>query len=221
MARAVVAAIAVVALVCSTWASAQPVAFQAGTTGLGIEVGAGLSDHIGIRASYGAGSVPYSITRSGIRYDSRAKPRVGLLNLDVHPFGGVFRLSAGLAYNGTRIEGTADTSSGTIVLNNVTYNTSEIGTVEGEVHFANWAPYLGLGWGSAAKGSTGFFFTSDFGAVYSPATGSVTGNCAPFLAPPVCASLQSDLRAEADAFRREVETYKFYPVIRIGLGYRF
>jgi hypothetical protein len=41
------------------------------------------------------------------------------------------------------------------------------------------------------------------------------------LAPPVCAALQSDLRAEADAFRREVETYKFYPVVRIGLGYRF
>lgn len=213
--------VAVVLFICSACASAQPIALQAGTTGLGAEVGAGLTDYFGVRASYGTGTFPYSVTESGIRYDSKAKPKVGLLALDLHPFGGVFRLTAGVAYNGTRIEGRADTSTGTVVLNNVTYNTSEVGTVEGEVHFAKVAPYVGIGWGPAAQGSKGFFFTSDFGAMYSPATGSVTGTCAPFVAPPVCASLQSDLRAEADAFRREVESYKFYPVIRIGLGYRF
>lgn len=213
--------VAVALFICSTCVSAQPVALQVGTTGIGAELGFGLTDHLGVRASYGSGSFPYSITESGVRYDTRAKPRVGLLNLDLHPFGGVFRVSAGVAYNGSRIEGRADTSTGTIVLNNVTYNTSDLGTVEGEVHFTKVAPYVGFGWGHAAHGSTGFFFTSDFGAMYSPATGSVTGTCAQFVAPPVCAVLQSDLRAEADAFRREVERYKFYPVVRIGLGYRF
>lgn len=213
--------VAVALLICSAWASAQPVALQVGTTGIGAELGVGLNDYFAVRASYGAGSVPYSITESGIRYDSRAKPRVGLLNLDLHPFQGVFRVTAGLGYNGSRIEGRADTRTGTVVLNNVTYNTSDLGTVDGEVHFTKLAPYVGFGWGHAAQGSSGFFFTSDFGAMYSPATGSVTGTCAPLVAPPVCAALQSDLRAEADAFRREVETYKFYPVVRIGLGYRF
>jgi hypothetical protein len=213
--------VAVVLLAWSALVAAQPIALQVGTTGLGLEAGAGFTDHFGVRASLGAGSVPYTITESGIRYEARAKPRIGMLNLDLHPFGGVFRLSAGLAYNGTRIEGTADTRSGTVVLNNVTYNTSEVGTVEGEVHFQELAPYLGFGWGNAARGKRGFYFTSDFGALYSPATGSVTGTCAPLVAPPVCASLQNDLRAEADAFRREVETYKFYPVVRLGLGYRF
>jgi hypothetical protein len=218
MARVVVA---VVLVLCSAMAAAQPIALQAGTTGFGAEIGAGVNDYVAARLSFGAGSVPYSITESGIRYDARAKPRVVLLNLDVHPFGGVFRLSAGVAYNGTRIEGAADTASGTILINNATYNTADVGTVKGEVHFRKLAPYLGLGWGASARGTTGFFFTSDFGAMYSPATGSVTGSCAPFLPPPVCASLQSDLRAEADAFRREVETYRFYPVVRLGLGYRF
>jgi hypothetical protein len=215
--------VAVVLFICSAWVSAQPVALQVGTTGLGAEVGFGLSDYFGTRASYGVGSFAYTITEteSGLRYDARAKPSVGLLILDLHPFRGVFRLSAGLSYNGTRIEGTGDTSSGTIILNGVTYNTSDLGTVEGEVHFQKFAPYVGFGWGTAAMGSKGFFFTSDFGAMYSPATGSATATCAPFLAPPVCASLQNDFRAEADAFRRDVETNKFYPVVRLGLGYRF
>lgn len=218
MTRVVVAA---VLLAWSAFASAQPIALQVGTTGLGAEIGTGINDYVALRASFGAGSVPYSITESGVRYDAKARPRVGLLNLDLHPFGGVFRLSAGIAYNGTRIEGAADTTSGTLVLNGVTYNTSDLGSVTGEVHFRKVAPYVGLGWGYAARGTTGFFFTSDFGALYSPATGSVTGNCAPFLPPPVCATVQNDLRAEADAFRREVETYKFYPVVRLGVGYRF
>jgi hypothetical protein len=213
--------VAVALFICSAFASAQPIALQVGTTGLGAELGFGLTDLLGVRASYGAGSYPYSITESGIHYDTRLKPRVGLLNLDLHPFRGVFRVSAGVAYNGSRIEGKADTRTGTVVLNNVTYNTADLGTVDGEVHFRKLAPYLGFGWGFVPQGSSGFFFTSDFGAMYSPATGSVTGTCAPLLAPPVCAALQSDLRAEADAFRREVETYKFYPVVRIGLGYRF
>lgn len=221
MTRVVVAVLLLASLAWSTLASAQPIALQVGTTGFGAEIGAGFNDYVALRASFGVGAVPYSITESGIRYDAKARPRVGLLNLDLHPFGGVFRLSAGLAYNGTRIEGAADTTSGTIVLNGVTYNTSDLGTVTGEVHFRKVAPYVGLGWGNAARGTAGFFFSSDFGAMYSPATGSVTGSCAPFLPLPVCASIQSDLRAEADSFRREVEKYKFYPVVRLGVGYRF
>jgi hypothetical protein len=214
-------AAAVALVVCAGAASAQSVALRAGTTGVGAEAGIGLNQYVGVRAGYDAGSFPYTITESGIRYDTRTKAQVGLAALDLHPFGGIFRLSAGAAYNGTRIEGSADTTSGTIVFNGVTYNTSDIGTVTGEVHFREWAPYLGFGWGSRAAGKAGWFLTSDFGVMYSPATGSVTGTCAPFLAPPVCAALQTDIRAEAQAFNREVEKHKYYPVVRLGFGYHF
>jgi hypothetical protein len=208
-------------MACAGAASAQSAALQIGTTGLGVEAGFGLTEYLATRVSYGAGSYPYSIIESGIRYDTKAKASVGLLTLDLHPFRGVFRLSAGLGYNNTRIEGTADTEAGTIVINGVTYSTSQFGTVEGEIHFTKASPYVGFGWGNAAKSDDGLFFTVDFGVMYSPATGTVTGTCAPLLAAPVCAVLQTDLRAEAEEFTREVEKHKYYPVVRLGFGYRF
>lgn len=214
-------AAALAAVVFAGAAGAQSIAGDLGTSGVGLEVGFGINPYLGVRGTYGAGSYSYSYTESDIRYDAKAKPNIGMAILDVHPFGGVFRLSGGMAYNDTRIEGTADSVNGTFVINGVTYNTAQVGTVEGEIHFEQAAPYLGFGWGNAAKSAPGFFFTSDFGVLFSKASGSVTGTCAPTLAPPICANLQSDLQAEAAEFKREVEKVKYYPILRIGVGYRF
>lgn len=203
-------------------AHAQAVAGRVGTTGFGAELGVGFNPFVAVRGSYGAGSYNYSFTESDIRYKAKVKPRVGLLTVDVHPFAGVFRVSAGLGFNNTRADGTADSATGTITINDTVYNTSDVGTVQGRVTFDRTAPYLGLGWGAAARaGGPGLYFTSDLGLVFSKATGSVTGTCAPSLPAPLCAQLQSDLDAEARQFREEVEKFKYYPVIAIGIGYRF
>lgn len=202
-------------------ACAQSVAARVGTTGLGAEAAFGLTEHLGVRGSYGVGSYNYEVTESDIKYKAKVKPNVGLVTLDVHPFAGWFRLSAGLGLNGTKADGSADTTSGTLTINGTTYNTSEIGSVTGKITFKKAAPYLGLGWGAPAKSSGGFYFTSDFGVMFSKATGSVTGTCAASLPAPTCAQLQADLDAEALQFKREVEKVKYYPVIAIGVGYRF
>jgi hypothetical protein len=203
-------------------ANAQAAAARIGTTGLGAELGAGFNEFLAVRGSYGAGSYSHSFTESDIRYKAKVKPRVGLLTLDVHPFAGHFRLSAGLGFNATRADGTADATSGTITINDTVYNTADVGTVQGRVTFDRTSPYLGLGWGAAARPSgPGLYFTSDVGVVLSKATGSVTGTCAASLPALVCAQLQTDLDAEAQQFRQEVEKFKYYPVVAVGIGYRF
>ncbi len=202
-------------------ASAQSVAARVGTTGFGAEAAFGLNEYLGVRGSYGVGSYNYEVTESDIKYKAKVKPNVGLATLDVHPFGGWFRLSAGLGLNGTKADGSADTASGTLTINGNTYNTSEVGSVTGKITFKKAAPYLGLGWGAPAKSNGGFYFTSDIGVMFSKASGSVTGTCAASLPAPTCAQLQADLDAEALQFKQEVEKVKYYPVIAIGVGYRF
>ena len=49
----------------------------------------------------------------------------------------------------------------------------------------------------------------------------MTGTCTPSLPANACAALQADLDAEAQQFKQEVEKYKYYPVITLGVGYRF
>jgi hypothetical protein len=213
---------AAVAALANTGAAAAPsLAADFGTSGVGAQAGFPINDHVAVRGSYGAGTYSYTYTESDIRYDAKAKPNVGMLMLDLHPFRGVFRVSGGLAYNNTRIEGTANTINGTIVINGQTYTTSEVGSVRGEIRFRKSVPYLGLGWGYTGRGSAGWTFTSDFGVLFSKATGSVTGTCAASLPQPVCAQLQSDLAAESREFLTEVEKVRYYPIARIGIGYRF
>jgi hypothetical protein len=209
------------ALLCTTAAHAQPVALNLGTTGIGAEIGHGFNEWLGMRGSYGMYNYGYDYTESDVRYKGKLKIGVGLLTADVHPFAGVFRLSAGLGYNNTRIDADADTTTGTIEIGNNTYQTSEVGTVRGEVHFQKTVPYVGFGWGTKAMGSSGFFFTSDFGVLFSKASGSVTGECAAGIPANICTQLQADLQTESQEFLREVEKMKYYPVVRIGLGYRF
>ncbi|HXF44711.1 MAG TPA: hypothetical protein VNK91_01175 [Burkholderiaceae bacterium] len=215
------AALSSLAVLGASSAPAQSLSARGGTTGFGAELGAGLTPFLGVRGSYAAGSYDYDTTKSDIRYDAKLKPSVGLLTLDVHPFAGSFRLSAGLGLNNTKVDGRADTTSGTITINGQTYNTSDVGTVEGSVRFERTAPYIGIGWGAAAAPGRGLYFTSDLGVIFSRATGSVSGTCAPSLNPLVCAQLQSDLQAEAQKFKQEVEKVKYYPVVTIGVGYRF
>lgn len=202
-------------------AQAQAVAARLGTTGYGAEFALGLTEHLAVRGGYGAGSFNYNVTESDVKYKTRLKPSVGLLTLDVHPFAGWFRLSGGLGLNNTKADGTADTTSGTIDINGTTYNTSEVGIVQGKITFKKAAPYLGLGWGTPAKSSAGLYFTSDIGVMFSKATGTINGTCAPSLPAPTCAALQSDLDAEAASFKHDVEKVKYYPVITLGLGWRF
>lgn len=202
-------------------AHAQSVAARFGTTGFGAELGLGFNEFVAVRGSYGAGSFNYDVTESDIRYTTKVKPSVGILTLDVHPFGGWFRLSGGLGLNNTHADGTADSTTGTLTINGTTYTTSEVGTVQGKITFAKTSPYLGFGWGAPARSQGGFYFTSDFGLVFSKATGSVTGTCAASLPANTCAALQADLNAEAQQFKQEVEKVKYYPVVTLGVGYRF
>jgi hypothetical protein len=202
-------------------AAAQSFTGNAGTTGVGAELGYGLNSYFGVRGSLGAGSYTYDDQQEDVTYNAKLKLGVGLLAGDWHPFRGVFRLSAGLAYNNTRVDGTAQPTSGTITINDVDYNASDVGIVKAKIRFKKTVPYVGLGWGNRAGASNGFFFSSDFGVFFGRASASVTGTCGATLSALQCAQLQSDLEAESQSVNEEAQKVKYYPVIRIGIGYRF
>ncbi|MCS6945911.1 MAG: hypothetical protein RMK97_10960 [Sutterellaceae bacterium] len=210
------------ALLGASAAAAQALALRAGlTTGFGAELGYGVNDYLAVRASYGAGSLSYDTTESDIRYDFKWKPQLALLTADIHPFAGWFRVSVGFGNHGTKLTGRAVATSGTLEIGNQTFNAADVGSVDARVSFKRASPYLGIGWGAAARGNAGFYFTSDIGVVFSRATGSVTGTCAAGVPPATCTQLQQELQNESQSFRQEVERIKYYPVITVGVGYRF
>lgn len=197
------------------------VAARVGTTGLGGEFAVALSDSFGLRAGAFGGSLTRDVTKSDIRYDGKLKFGSALTLLDYHPAGGGFRLSLGLAYNNNRFDGRASSTNGSYEINGTTYPAAEVGTLSGKLSFRKASPYVGIGWGNAAASAgSGLFFSADLGAMIgTDPRVQLTARCGTALTTAQCSQLQSDLRAEEDDIRDSVKN--FYPVLSLGIGYRF
>ncbi|MEW5878841.1 MAG: hypothetical protein AB1761_00185 [Pseudomonadota bacterium] len=215
------AALAALLVLVAAPVAAQTIAVKGGTTGLGAELAWPVTDRFAARLWANGGSLSRDMTESGIRYDAKLKFGTALALADLHPFAGRFRISAGVAYNDNRFDFTGRGDGSTIEINGVPYNSADVGTLDGHVRFDKTSPYLGIGWASAPRGAAGFGAAIDLGVMFQKPRASLTGTCGPSLPAPVCAQLQSDLRAEEVQFRDAVDDFKAYPVVSIGLSYRF
>jgi hypothetical protein len=197
------------------------VLLKGGTLGAGVDVTKGVSESFGIRLQGNGLSYEDEFTESDVEYDGDIDLRSAGLLLDWHPFSGVFRISAGGYWNGNEVSATGRPTGGTFEINGVTYPASAVGTLDGKIDFDSFAPYLGIGFGSAPKAKGGLSFSLDLGVLYQGEPNvSLTAVCGP-IPPASCAQLQSDVAAEEAELREAVKDYKFYPVISIGIGYRF
>jgi hypothetical protein len=203
-------------------AQAQALAAKVGTTGLGAEFSYGITSMFAVRGGYNGGSVSRTLDESDIRYDAAVDFSSILLTADLHPFASGFRLSAGAMINNNKAEALGQPQGGTIIINGVPYPAVAVGSVIGTVEFDRFSPYVGIGWGAAPKGGKGLFFAADLGAVFQTPKSTLVGTCGPILPANICAQLQSDLRAEEVEFQDALDSsLKVYPVITVGIGYRF
>lgn len=195
----------------------------AGTTGLGAHVIVPLQKQLDARVGASILNYSYDGSTSSVDYDFKLKLKTIDALLDWYPWAGGFRVTSGVVYNGNKITANArPTAAGTYTLNGNTYTAANAGSLNGQIDFRNFAPYLGIGWGNAAGADKGgFSFSSDIGVLFqgSPRTALANNGCS---APaPVCAQLASDVAAENARLKDEVKDFKAYPVLRVGVSYRF
>lgn len=189
---------------------------RVGLLGYGIELSAGLNDRLSVGLGFNSASRKRQDTTEGVNYEYDLRFRSGEVLANFHPFAGAFRLRAGALLNRNEFNLTGRPGgSGTYDFNGTTYTAAQVGTLTGKLSFNKSAPYLGLGWGNRPGGSWGLTF--DLGAVYQgkPKLGlEATGAAADPL-------LASDLEAERQQAEKELESFKWYPVLQLGLYFRF
>jgi hypothetical protein len=96
-----------------------------------------------------------------------------------------------------------------------------VGDARGRADFGSLAPYVGLGYGRALSADGHFSFLFDLGVAFpgSPdVTLDVTCN-APNAT--LCAQLASDAAAEERELQDDADDYKYWPVLAIGVSYKF
>jgi len=190
---------------------------RVGTGGYGLEATQSLSPNVNARLGFNTYNYTYSTTESDIDYDAELKLQTTSLLLDWHPFSGVFRLSGGLIHNQNKLDLTG-TPTGTTTVGNGSYTPAEIGILTGNVGFKENVPYVGIGWGNAAAQDKHFGFNFDIGVIIqgSPSVQlSSNGTLAND------AAFQAELQQEQQDLEADLQDLKYYPVISLGISYRF
>ena len=189
---------------------------KAGTLGAGVELSKGFSDKLSVGLALNAYTYKTTDKTSNVDYDYKFELQSAGLLANYHPFSGIFRLTAGVMMNNNELSLTGKPVSGaTYTLNGVTYTASQVGTLTGKVTFNKTAPYLGLGWGSRPNGSFGL--TADIGALYQGSP-KLTLDATGALSDP---ALAANVRAERAKAESDLSSFKWYPVVSLGLYYRF
>jgi hypothetical protein len=205
----------------ATSAYGQAVAVKAGTDGIGLEFELGVSDHFGARLQLDGGSFSHHLNRTSVDYDARLKFSNALALVDWHPLGGAWRLSTGLVYNNNKFDLAGTATGGSFTINGNTYPAASVGSLQGTLDFTKLNPYLGLGWGISPRGH-GLFGSVDLGVQYQPNHVSLSATCgAAILGTPACTQLASDVAAEQATLQNETHNLRYWPVLQVGLGWRF
>lgn len=209
-----------------------------GTGGIGVDYAFGLTPYLDLRLGYDFGTLSIDREEDGIDYDGDLKFSSGRLMLDLRPFGGGFRISAGY-YTGTPELELEAVGVDDYDIGDRTY----LGDIQllGDIDLGSGAPYLGIGWGGTT-GARGFGISLDLGVLFTdnpsvslvvprgracdatlqpgcdpngPASFDVTGDSLP------AQIFRAELERERQNLEDDAADYDLWPVVRLGLHWRF
>ena len=201
-----------------------------GTLGAGVNVGLDISEQFAARALFSTWELDYEETESDNEYQGDLDLQTIGLVTDWHPFAGGFRVTGGMFLNNNEVSATA--SGQEVDIGDKTY---EDGQIDMLLDFERIAPYFGAGWTSGPIGDPGFSFSADAGLLYQRAprlsgSGKIGDACsfsisrggdATVLECDDAAGLRADLEREHMDLADDLKDFEWYPVLSIGVSYRF
>jgi len=197
------------------------VGVKIGTLGLGLDVSRAIAQNINLRLNINGATYSDTQCESNVEYDYDLDLITAGLLVDYYPMGNEFRLSAGAYYNANEFALTGQPQNGAYTINNKTYTTAQIGSLSGKVDFDELAPYIGVGWGNSTQ-SKGWSLSVDAGVMYHGEPNvELVPICGSAITDDACTVIKNDVEAERLELIDEINDYKFYPVVSVGVTYTF
>lgn len=198
-------------------AMAQEVFVQGGTQGGGIGAALGLASWAGLHADIDGFNVTHDFHAGDNEFHGTLHVRHAGLYLDLFPFAGSgFRVTTGALFNRDRLESDVVPENGYYSLDGNRIPAALLGgqTVSMQARFPAVMPYLGIGFGHKPV-SKGLGFVADIGVAYGRPQVSFSG-------PEALAVLGGSAAIEEEnRIRDSIQRYRVYPVVQIGVSYRF
>ena len=190
-----------------------------GTGGIGGGIGYHFNDYLSVRGEIANLTYDDTVTESGIEWEGNLELATQGLFLDIKPFAGSFRITAGFnASNHSLAKLTARGTGAPINLGGSSVEVDPGESVSGSVDY-DTRPYLGIGWGLARDG---FTVALDLGVEMGKPSISVTATTIPGGALEDALDLDPGLlEREAQELRADLDSLKLYPILKLSVGYSF
>ncbi len=175
-----------------------------GTLGLGGDIGYSFNDFFRVRGNVNYFSIDFDWgdkDKNALSMDASIGGLTAGVLLDVHPFGGGFRLTGGLYRNGIELEMDESFQYG-----GKSYSSHS------RIKFKKTAPYIGIGYGGS--NDSGFSFTLDSGILF---LGDVMADYSTDEPGKGAAGIARELEDLKD----DAKKFLFWPVTMVGVTYRF
>jgi hypothetical protein len=214
--RRSILACAVAMLIVPTDGEAQgaAIALKAGTFGPSAGFTMGLNSRINVRSDVAYFTYEHSGTYRDQDFDLEYVVPVRLFTvggiIDLHPFGGGFRISGGAMYNANELT-ISGRSAGPYTVGGRTYTAEEVGELSGTVGPGTQiAPYVGIGFGNPVGRGKRLGLTMDIGVMMQgPPSVQMTGS-----------GMIAPTADEASKIEANLDWVRYYPGFSIGLTYK-
>lgn len=195
--------------------------FRVSTLGAGLDFTTSVvPDQFSFRIDGNYFEYTHSSTLSNVAYHADLKLETAGFLGNWYPWQNDFFFTAGGYENTSKIDVKARSSSGNYDFNGVTYSIAQAGTVSGKVKLGREiAPYAGFGWGNPVGSSASWTFYGELGALFTGSpklslnstNGSLSGD----------PTFRNNLELERQKDQSSVSWADVYPVVAVGLAYKF
>ena len=193
---------------------------RGGTLGGGGELSYALSQRAAVRVNADGYNRTQSKTHDNIDYDMKLKLQTASLMGDWFPFANNFRVSLGAMFNGNKFTLKGLPTGPGYTINGTFYPASDVGSFDAAVDFNKAAPYFGIGYGRPINGGLSLIFDLGVMSQGSPKS-KIDVTCGAGTPLATCTALQNDAAAEQSRLDESLHSFKYYPVISLGLAYTF
>jgi len=203
------------------------------TLGAGIETAVPLAAKANLRGGVNFFQYNRAIINDGIHYAGQLQFRSAEAHLDFYPFGG-FHVSPGvLFYNGNQLTANATVPGGqNFTLNGTAYQSESTDPVTGtgKLDFVKVSPSIMMGFGNLIpRSGRHYSFLFEFGGAYQGSARvalNLTGSVCDTATGTICKStsdptVQANILAQQQKIKKDINPYRFFPVVSIGFGFNF
>lgn len=217
-----------VAALGATPAIAEPAGPAAGRFSLGLGVGTNggvleaayaVNRYVDVRAQGAGIGFDADFKSSDVKYRGKLRHFTGGADVDLHPFANPLLVVGGFVSGERKVRVKADPSeTATVKINGVSFPVSQVISLNGEADLGSTAPFAGLGFDNTFTHAGRWGVRAVAGVIFGQDPKVRLNASGPFAADPIVVAAVG--REEA-SLQHDVDGYRYYPVVQLGVTYRF